>query len=124
MVDYKLWAFNGEVKFIRCYWNRNNYYANVAIFDENWESHPEWNVWTSHYMKPKELIPCPSCFDKLKEVASCLSKGQPVARVDMYVCKDKVYFGEITMTSSGGYMNSLTQDFLNIMGQYTKLPID
>lgn len=123
MVDYKLWAFNGEVRYVHCIWNRNKYHANVALYDDKWIFHPELIVWTSHYVRPKELIPCPSCFDKLKEVASRLSKGLPAARIDLYLCNDKIYFGEITLTSQGGYMDYFSQDLLNLMGKYTKLPI-
>lgn len=110
--------------FTWCTWNREKYHANVATYDMDWIFHPEWSVWTSHYVMPKEHVPKPKCFDRLMEVAGKLGKGQPVARVDMYVCEDKIYFGEITMTSQGGYQDFYTQDFLNKMGELTVLPID
>ena len=75
-------------------------------------------------MKPKEQMPKPKCFDELMEVAGKLGKGQPVARVDLYVVDNKVYFGEITMTSQGGYQDYFTQEFLDKMGGLTLLPID
>lgn len=58
------------------------------------------------------------------EVASKLGKGQPVSRIDLYVVDDKVYFGEITMTSQGGYMDFYTQEFLDLMGKHTQLPFE
>ena len=48
----------------------------------------------------------------------------PVARIDMYVCGEKIYFGEMTMTSQAGFMDFYTPEFLERMGNLTKLPID
>jgi hypothetical protein len=69
-------------------------------------------------------MPKPKCFDKLMEVAGKLGEGQPVARIDLYIVDDIVYFGEITMTSQGGYQDFYTQEFLDMMGELTILPID
>ena len=41
-----------------------------------------------------------------------------------YEVNGKVYFGEITMTSQGGYMDFYTKEFLDKMGELTHLPID
>lgn len=124
LVDYKIWVFNGKPMFTWCTWNRKKYHANVALYDMNWDFHPEWSVWTSHYIKPTEQMPKPKCFDKLMEVAGKLGEGQPVARIDLYIVDDIVYFGEITMTSQGGYQDFYTQEFLDMMGELTILPID
>lgn len=124
LVDYKIWVFDGKPLFTWCTWNREKYHANVALYDMDWQFHPEWSVWTSHYVKPTEQMPKPQRFDKLMEVAGKLGKGQPVARVDMYVVNGQVFFGEITMTSQGGYQDFYTQEFLDKMGELTVLPID
>lgn len=124
MVDYKIWVFNGEPKFTYCLWNRLQFHANVAAYDMNWQFHPEWSVWTDHYVKPDVLLPRPACFDRLMEIAGKLGKGQPVSRIDLYVVNDKIYFGEITMTSQGGYMDYFTQEFLDKMGEHTVLPFE
>ena len=124
LVDYKIWVFDGKPMFTWCSWNRELYHANVALYDMDWQFHPECLVWTSHYLKPTTQIPKPKFFDKLMDVAGMLGKGQPVARVDMYVVNDKIYFGEITMTSQGGYMDNYTQEHLDKMGELTILPIN
>ena len=124
LVDYKIWVFDGKPIYTWCAWNREKYHANVACYDMDWQFHPEWLVWTDHYVQPKTHIPKPQCFDKLMDAASKLAEGQPVARIDMYVCKDKVFFGEITMTSQGGYMDNYTPEFLERMGEMTLLPIN
>lgn len=124
LVDYKIWTFDGKPLFFWCTWNREQYHANVATYDLNWHFHPEWSVWTSHYIKPDKHLPKPKCFERMKEVASLLGKGQPVARIDLYEVNGKVYFGEITMTSQGGYMDYYTKEFLDIMGKHTVLPFE
>lgn len=124
LVDYKVWVFDGKPMFTWTAWNRRGFHANVAIYDMDWQFHPEWSVWTNHYIKPNVHLPKPKCFDRLMKVASIMGKGLPVARIDLYVVNDKVYFGEITMTSQGGYMDYLTSDFLKTMGELTVLPID
>lgn len=123
LVDYKIWVFDGKPMFTWCTWNREKYHANVALYDMNWQFHPEWSIWTSHYVKPDVHVPKPDCFDKLMEVAGKLGKGLPVARVDMYVVNNKIYFGEMTMTSQGGYQDFYTQAFLDKMGELTVLPL-
>lgn len=123
LVDYKIWVMDGKPMFTWCTWNREKYHANVALYDMNWQFHPEWSIWTSHYVKPDVHVPKPDCFDKLMEVAGKLGKGLPVARVDMYVVNNKIYFGEMTMTSQGGYQDFYTQAFLDKMGELTVLPL-
>lgn len=123
LVDYKIWVFDGIPMFIWCAWNRNGFHANVAIYDTDWNFHPEWSKWTSHYVKPDKHLPKPACFEKLMEIAGKIGNGIPVVRVDLYVCGDKIYFGEITLTSQGGYMDYFTQEFLDKMGELTHLPI-
>lgn len=123
MVDYKIWVFNGKPMYTWCSWNRHDYHANVAVYDMEWQFHPEWLIWTSHYKMPQKHIPKPKCFERMMEIARELSSGQPVARIDLYVVDDQVFFGEITMTTQGGYMDNYSQEFLDKMGKLTVLPI-
>lgn len=125
LVDYKVWVFDGKPMFNFCLWNRRGAHeADMAVYDLDWNFHPEWSAWTSDLTRGKEQVPKPKCLDRLMEVAGKLGKGQPVARVDLYIVDDKVYFGEITMTSQGGYQDFYTQEFLDMLGELTVLPID
>ena len=58
----------------------------------------------------------PSRLDDMLEMASKLSKGFPFLRVDLYQVDGKIYFGELTLTSLGGYMDYFTEDFLLDLG--------
>ena len=58
------------------------------------------------------------------DVAAKLSEGIPILRCDLYEVDGKIYFGEMTMTSLGGFQDFYTQEFLDITGAMVKLPID
>lgn len=124
LIDYKVWVFDGKPMFIWCTYNRHKFNAEVALYDTDWQFHPEWSVFTEHYKEAATKIPKPKCFDYMMEVASKLGKGNPVMRVDLYIVNDKVYFGEMTMTPLGGYITVFTQEILDMMGKLTVLPVD
>lgn len=125
LVDYKIWTFDGKPEFIVCYSNRHDkYYCEIGVYDCHWNARPEYLRYSSHYRPEHRLMPKPACLDEMLHIASCLSKGHPQMRVDLYEVDGHVYFGELTMTSSGGYMNHFTQSFLDKLGGLTVLPID
>ena len=86
-----------------------------------WNYHPEWSIFTNHYRKGKEILPKPQNYEKMLEVAQKLSSGFPILRVDLYEVDGKIYFGELTFTSLGGFMDFLTPEVLKNMGEIVKL---
>ena len=125
LVDYKIWSFDGKPEFIVCYSNRHNkYYSEIGVYDRNWNAHPEFLRYSSHYIPEQKLMPKPASLNTMLRIASILSKGHPQMRVDMYDVNGQIFFGELTLTSSGGYMMHFTQAFLNKLSALTVLPID
>ena len=125
LVDYKIWCFNGEPAYIVCYSNRHDtYYSEIGVYDRQWRSHSEYLKYSAHYRKERQPMPRPSCLDEMLEMAAELSKGHPEVRVDCYEVDGHVYFGELTFSSSGGYMSHFTQSFLDKLGELTILPRD
>ena len=116
LIDYKIWCFDGKPAYTWCCCNRHQYHAEVGIYDMEWNYRPELSVFTDHYREARLPVPKPSCFDHMMEVASRLSAGFPQLRVDLYEVNGHVYFGELTFSSQGGYMDFYTQDFLNELG--------
>ena len=53
--------------------------------------------------------------------ATILSEEFPEVRVDFYNVNGKIYFGEMTFTSLGGFMNYFTDDFLKELGNQINL---
>lgn len=118
LIDYKMWCFNGK-----CYYtfvcnerNANGNSAHVMTYDMDWNAHPEFSVFNSDYLRG-DIIPKPKNFDKMVEIAEELSKGFPELRVDLYNIDGKIYFGELTFTSQGGFMDYFTPEFNKMLGE-------
>lgn len=97
--DYRLLCFDGEVHFC---WvgidGKNRRYGNV--YDLEWNLQP----WTFDGLPntPYE-IKQPDNFKEMIDIAKKLSKEFSHVRVDLYNIDGKIYFGEMTFTSGGGY---------------------
>lgn len=118
LTDYKMWCFNGK-----CYYtfvcnerNANGNSAHVMVYDMNWNAHPEFSVFNSDYLRGN-IIPKPKNFDRMVEISEKLSKGFPELRVDLYNIDGKIYFGELTFTSQGGFMDYFTPEFNKMLGE-------
>ena len=123
LVDYKIFAFNGEPLYIWVCHNRKPNKVQVATYDTQWNYRPEKSVFNSVFVESSVPIPKPKCFDEMLKVASVLSKGHPQVRVDLYVVNNKCYFGELTFTSLGGFMDFFSKEMLDEMGEKTDLSI-
>lgn len=118
LTDYKMWCFNGK-----CYYtwicndrSAGGNSAHVMTYDMDWNAHPEFSVFNSDYLRG-DIIPKPKNFDKMVEIAEKLSKGFPELRVDLYNIDGKIYFGELTFTSQGGFMDFYTPEFNKMLGE-------
>ena len=89
--------------------------AHVMTYDMDWNAHPEYSVFNSDYLKG-EVIPKPKNFERMVEIAEQLSQGFPEVRVDLYNIEGKIYFGEMTFTSQGGFMDFFTPEFNKMLG--------
>lgn len=122
IVDYKIWCFNGKPNFIWTCYSRSKDGVLVETRDLDWNYHPEKSVFTHHYKDGKGIVPKPKCLSQMIDIAAKLSYGFPQVRVDLYEIEGRVYFGEMTFTSNGGFNNFYTAEFLNELGSLIKLP--
>lgn len=121
LIDYKIWCFNGEPHHIWTCYNRTSEHVEVAVYDLDWNYHPEKSIFTKHYIESLQRLPKPRSFDKMLEYARKLSNGLPQARVDFYEVNGKPYFGEMTMTGGSAFMDWYTEDYLLEMGDLIPL---
>lgn len=119
LIDYKFWCFNGKpvICFVVLNREKGKYVVDLYDVDNDWERIEKGNMkYNLHHLRNDNRIPKPKCFDEMINVASELSKGHPQMRVDLYEVNEKVYFGELTMTSLGGRMNYFGKDILRRLG--------
>lgn len=123
LIDYKIWCADGKPLYILTCHNRtkDNFYE-ISLFDTEWNAMPDELVYMKHTIKAMIVMPKPKSLGKMLKMASDLSKGLPVVRVDLYEVHGKVYFGEMTMTPAAGFNTSYSQKILTDIGRQVKLP--
>lgn len=120
LLDYKLFCFNGKVKCIYVSSSKDSdesYY--IDYYDENWK----WIPLSRKGHKSLGQIEKPACFSKMIEIAEDLAKDFLHVRVDFFYEGGKLYFGEMTFTTSAGFGKIDPIEFDYKMGSWLKLPI-
>jgi hypothetical protein len=100
LMDYKFFCFNGVPKLIEVYLDVFTD-EKVNMFDANWK---KLDI-SLHFPNSKDNTQKPKQFNEMMGIARKLSKEFPFVRVDLYIFKDKVYFGELTFTPGNGMYN-------------------
>jgi len=118
--DYKFYCFNGVPKMMLIVTNRFKDGGHRGDFFDADGNHLD--VCQPGFENNPNRPELPNCFEKMKELASILSKGVPHLRVDFYYEKGHIYVGELTFSDSGGYAPFIPDEYNYIMGDYIKLP--
>ncbi len=99
LIDYKVFCFNGEPKFIQLDYDRFSNHRRT-IYDIDWNILPVTYRYKSdenrYFKRPEEL-------SKILNYSRELSKTIPFVRVDFYIIKNQVYFGEMTLYPLSGF---------------------
>ena len=121
LFDYKVFCFNGKPKVIGVYSDRQaNEKPHQELYDLNWNLIKEH---TNSYSLPEKLTVKPKCLKQLLEYSKKLSKDFKHVRVDFFIENEKIYFGELTFTSSAGFGKFSSESFAKQMGSWLKLPL-
>lgn len=119
IIDYKVWCINGVPKCILVVSDRINNHCTLAFYDLAWNHLSEVN--SGRHAGEYKPIPRPDCLEQMLEYARILANGMPQVRVDFYIETNKIYVGELTFTSQGGYMDYLSRDFSLKLGKEVPL---
>lgn len=116
--DYKFHCFQGKPKLI---WVDCDRYRNHKrnLYDLKWNQLP-YIINTNYLSCPSQKKP--KLLNKMIELSSILSKGFVYARIDFYIIFEKIYFGEITFTSSSGTDQIKPRHFDRKLASLIKLP--
>ena len=117
--DYKLFAFNGDVKVFYItsgrkagdrrtdYFDMTFNHLDIQDDDPNAESCPAM----------------PKNFQRMKQIAEELSRGIPHLRVDFYEVNGKIYVGELTFFYLSGFVPFKPEKWNNVFGEWIDLSI-
>ena len=121
VIDYKFWVLDGKCQYVFVCADRDendhSSHPYFDIYDMQWNQHSEY----MRNCKTPIKIKKPQGFENMVKYAEALAYGHPQMRVDFYNINGKIYFGELTMTSQGGYMDYYTSNFLVKMGELTNI---
>lgn len=104
--DYKILCFNGKPAYIIVDSDRfTNHKRNV--FDL------QWNFMSNVTMNFPNDVPqkMPAQLNELLYYAAKLSQGFPHVRVDFYIIKERIFFGEMTFTNGAGFDKIYPHEF-------------
>jgi len=115
--DYKFFCFDGKVKLIQIDFNRfGNQKRN--LYD------PDFNrtVGRLLYSNFEGDVSKPAGLDQAVEIAESLSKEFSFIRVDLYIVKNHVYFGELTNYPGNGFIEFRPESLEQHVGSLLQLP--
>ncbi len=112
-VEYKAFCFNGKIRFTLV---ELGYFGNKpqrAYYDRDWKEVPfQWgNI-------EKVSVPqMPEEYPEILRIAEELAKPFPYVRVDFYSVNGKLYIGELTFYSGGGFSHMKPRAWDNALGE-------
>lgn len=120
--DFKFHCFNGRAEYVMVCVGREKGKPKYYYFNSKWELMP----FSQEALDLKEeiSIPKPKEMDEMFKYAEKLSKPFPFVRVDFYLIKGKIIFGELTFTPGGCLDPDIFPEADRIMGDKLELPIN
>ena len=103
--DYKFHCFGGKVAAIQVDLDRETLHRR-NFYDLDWKLQPFiWTEWEG--AKPAwpngRAVERPAALPEMIRVAETLAADFPYVRIDLFYCRGKVYFGEITFYHGGAF---------------------
>ena len=115
--DYKFFCFNGEPKYLYISDSQNH---KLQFLNLDWTpasfSRSDYDLYDTIPTKPNNLA-------EMIEIARILSKDFLHVRVDLYNVNSRIYFGELTFYTGGGFIPFSSMEDDIIAGSYLNLPI-
>ncbi|WP_432474576.1 ATP-grasp fold amidoligase family protein [Amphritea sp. HPY] len=100
VTEYKFYCFHGQIGFISVQQGRFLDDHVREYYNTEWERSPV--EFYGDVSRPEKPFERPDTLHNMVIMAETLSKGYPHVRVDLYNADGKIYFGELTYTSTDG----------------------
>ena len=121
LIDYKFFCFNGEPKYLYVSEDLGNHEnARISFVTMDYK---QAEFGREDYLPFKELPDKPIFFEKMKELATVLSKEIPFLRVDFYEINKQIYFGELTFYPGAGFTKYIPDDADLMLGNMLDIEI-
>ena len=122
--DFKLHCFGGKVATVQVDLDRETAHRR-NFYDLGWKLQPFiWTEWEGD--RPSwsngRAVERPAALPEMVRVAETLSADFPYARIDLFYCGGKVYFGEITFYHGGAFERFDPPEFDRVFGDKLVLP--
>lgn len=114
--DYKFFCFHGEPKIM--------FLATERLIDVKFDLYDmDFNHLDIEYIHPNsdQRPEKPETFEEMKRIAATLSEGMKFVRIDLYEIDGKVYFGEFTFYSGGGFYLFSPDEWEQKLGDWVDL---
>ena len=122
--DFKFHCFGGKVAAIQVDLDRETAHRR-NFYDLEWNLQPfiwtEWEVDKPSWPNGR-AVERPAALAEMVRVAETLAADFPYARIDLFYCRGKVYFGEITFYHGGAFERFDPPEFDRFFGDKLALP--
>lgn len=120
LVEYDFWCFNGKVKLVSCGWGDRD--KGDVHYNDFYDADFNRLEISCNYPKSDRILKKPEMFDKMKEIAETLAGERAFLRVDIYICNDKPFIGELTFHHWGGMGLFKPSEWDRTLGSWLVLP--
>ncbi len=103
LIDYKFYCFDGVLRYYMVSYGEFNGHAVNHKFAP--DDHSVDALFKERPTVPESAVVLPPNLSQMKAIAQRLAAPFPHARVDLYSVGGKIYFGEMTFYSSGGFIH-------------------
>lgn len=120
LIDYKIFCFNGEPKYLQLNVNRGkkNYVLNLYDLDWNLMPFSDRDI----PQNPKYNVRVPEQFEEMVKLSKELSEPFPFVRLDFYEVNNRIYFGEFTFFPGSGNVDITPLSWDKKVGNWLILP--
>ncbi|MEO9890991.1 ATP-grasp fold amidoligase family protein [Aurantibacter sp.] len=113
--DFKMHCFNGKLKFTQVDSDRQTNHTR-NLYDKDWNLMPVRWLYKNGGLTEKPIV-----YEKMISIAETIAQKFVYIRVDLYVVRSKIYFGELTFHSDSGNGKFIPKEWDAKFGQMLEL---
>lgn len=117
--DYKVLCFDGKPKLIELHMGRFQEVHTQDFYDIDWNL---TGITQNGCLTSDKPYPRPECLEEMLRLTTILAEGMPHIRVDWYVIKGRLYFGELTFFDASGFDLFDDPKIERMLGDWITLP--